>query len=301
MVKSGKLLANALSQAQERYQGDFLIVFSDVAVEAEAMGCRLEFPSDAPPHVVESADPDKIRRTDPHCDGRLPMMIEAANILVERFGRQVPVFASMKDSFSVTLACGVENFFSLLVTDHQKAHGVIEIAHENQQRYLEALVKTGAHIIIGAPLASGGLLGSKHFQEFALNSLQDLVGQAHEANRLVGIHSCGDANPILEDLAGISADFLSLESFNLTHWKTLASKATIPALMGYFPTGLLLTGTPEEIRWEARTELEDAAGLSAYPGNRLRCPSARSPRTGSTVHGSGQNFPLSFGIKFSKA
>ena len=262
VVKSAALLAQTLGQAHERYQGDFLIVFADVNVEAEAMGCRLEFPQEAPPHVVETIEPEALANTYPHSDGRLPVMLEATASLVQRYGAEVPVFASLKDPFSAaTLACGPEFFLTLLVTAPEKAHFAIGIALENQQRYLEALIETGANVIIGAPLASGGILGSRRFREFAYKPICSLIEQAKNRGRLVGIHSCGDADPILEDLIRTGADFLSLESFDLPRWKMLAEQNRIPVLMGYFPTDLFLTGTPNEIKSLVRLQINSLKGF----------------------------------------
>jgi uroporphyrinogen decarboxylase len=263
VVQSAASLAQVLGSAHELYQGDFLIVFSDVAVEAEAMGCQLEFPQNAPPYVVTSVEPERLAETDPRRDGRLPVMVTATAALVEIYGSKVPIFASMKDPFSAAaLACGTEDFLATLVADPDKARRAIEIAKVNQKRYMEALILTGAHIIIGAPLASGGILGARHFRDFAYNPIRELVTQAKSKGKLTGIHSCGDANPILDHLVELPADFLSLETFDIQRWRLLARKQKTPALMGWFPTGMLLSSQPQQIEPEIRAEVE---ALQGYP------------------------------------
>jgi uroporphyrinogen decarboxylase len=262
VVKSSELLAQVLGSAHELYRGDFLIVFSDVAVEAEAMGCHLEFPENAPPHVVQSVEPEKLAETDPMTDGRLPMMVAATAALMEKYGGEVPVFASLKDPFSAAaLACGTEEFLALLIAEPAKVQFALQVALKNQQRYLEALLETGAHLIIGAPLASGGILGGRHFRDFAYDPIRDLVIQAKSKGRLTGIHSCGDANSIIDLLAELPVDFLSLETFDVQHWKNLAGRQKTPAIMGWFPTGMLLSSKPQEIEQEIKVE---AAALQGY-------------------------------------
>jgi uroporphyrinogen decarboxylase len=278
VVQSAKMLIEVLGMAHERYRGDFLIVFSDVAIEAEAMGCRLEFPLNAPPHVIKSVDPENLLSVIPHLDGRMPMMIEASSGLVEKYGKQIPVFASLKDPFSAAaLACGAEDFFTLLVLNPQKAKYAVDIALENQQRYLEALIETGAQIVIGAPLATGSLLGSKHFREFAFEPICDLIEQAKDEGVIAGVHSCGNANPIVEDLVAIPADFLSLEEFDVDRWKQLAVQQRLPALMGFFPTGLLLTGQPDEIEFEVQREIGVMHGHAHIMATACDVPQTATP------------------------
>ncbi len=262
VVRSAKKLTRALLHAQRLYEGDFCVVFCDVNVEAEAMGCRLEFPENAPPHVMQACLPEELRSTSPQRDGRLPIMIEAAAIIAETIGQEVPVFASMKDPFSTAaLACGAEDFLALLVSEPARARLAIARALENQRKYLEALLQTGAHIIIGAPLASGGVIGPHHFCDFVLAPLCELVAEARSRGRYVGVHICGEADPILDQLVRIPAHFLSLEYFNIAIWKKLVSDGRPhPALMGYFPTGLLLTGSDEEIKAEVEKEFTALQG-----------------------------------------
>jgi uroporphyrinogen decarboxylase len=264
ILHSSEELARVLLQAHERYQGDFVIVFSDVYVEAEAMGCRLEFPDDAPPHVVKPCPPLNLRGTTPQRDGRLPIMLDAAQQVLAYLGATVPVFVSIKDPFSAAaLASGSDSFFELLIAEPALARRAIEVAHQNQLRYLEALLELGANVMIGAPMASGGVLGPKHFRTFALPSIGDLATHIRAAGRFAGLHICGDSDPILDQLAQIPAHFLSLESFNPTRWKELVSDGQPhPALMGYFPTHSLMQSSDAEI---AREVAQEIASLWGFP------------------------------------
>ncbi|HEX7342618.1 MAG TPA: uroporphyrinogen decarboxylase family protein, partial [bacterium] len=256
-------LADALINAQKRYNGDFMIVFADVYVEAEAIGCRLEFPEDAPPHIEKTCSPDGLRATIPQRDGRLPMMLAAAKRVIAELGELIPVFASIKDPFSVAaLACGAEEFFELLISQPALARRAIEVSHQNQLRYLEALLEMGANVILGAPMASGGILGEKHFKTFALESIVELLSHIRSAGRLAGLHICGDSDPILATISRIPAHFVSLESFSVERWKELLSDGQPhPALMGYFPMDLLNRGSVEQIEAEMSRELKALWGF----------------------------------------
>ncbi len=262
VVQSADLLSSSLLETYRHYDGDFIVVFSDVNVEAEAMGARLDFPEDSPPFVGEIIEPEALKITMPLCDGRLPMMVEAVQRIAKQMRREMPVFASMKDPFSATaLACGIEPFLVLLVNQPERAHHALAIALQNQKSYLEALLETGADIIIGAPLASGGILGPSHFRHFAFQPIYELLSMIKNRGRIAGVHLCGDAEPILDQLVQLPADFLSLEAFDLTHWKRILSDQHMrPALMGYVPTHFFLSADPETIQKEVENECCALAG-----------------------------------------
>jgi uroporphyrinogen decarboxylase len=279
VMQSADLLSASLLEAYRRYDGDFIVVFSDVNVEAEAMGARLEFPDDSPPFVAETIAPEALKSTMPLRDGRLPMMVETVQRITAEIRRDLPVFASMKDPFSAAaLACGIEPFLTFLVSQPERAHHAVEIALQNQRRYLDALLETGADVLIGAPLASGGILGPVHFHNFAFQPIYDLISTIKSRGGFAGVHLCGDAEPILDQLVQLPADFLSLEAFDLDHWKRLMAKQSFrPALMGYVPTHLFLAADPETIKKEVEDECKALAGCPHILATACDVPQASAP------------------------
>lgn len=279
VVQSSELLAETLLHAYRLYQGDFLIVFADVYVEAEAMGCELAFPDQAPPEVISYCQPEHLRLTDPGSDGRLPIMVEAVRQVAQELTDEVAVFASIKDPFSAaTLACDPDDFLSSLISEPDRAHQAIGIALENQKRYAEALVQTGANFVIGAPMASGSLIGPRHFSDFVLRPMHELVETALRHRVYMGVHVCGDSDPILDQLADLPVNFLSLERFDTDRWRKLAAAMkTRTAIMGYFPTDLLIKGTREEISREVNRETETLRGLPHVMATACDVPQACPP------------------------
>ena len=54
-LHDGALLARCQTEARREYGYDAVFAFMDAALEAEAMGCRLEFPDGQYPHVTACA------------------------------------------------------------------------------------------------------------------------------------------------------------------------------------------------------------------------------------------------------
>jgi uroporphyrinogen decarboxylase len=240
-------LAGVLLDAWRAYGGDAVVVFSDVTVEAEALGAEVAWPPGEPPRVVGRPGLDAIRELDPESDGRLPVVLGATERIVAEVAGRVPVLVSLKGPFSLTaLVSGME---SLLAAG---SHAV-ETATASQARYLRAIVKAGGVPLIGDPFATGSLLGPVHFRRLALPGLARLVEEAHRLGAPAALHVCGDTSPILEPLLESGADLYHLESADIA--RVTGSGA---AVMG---------GVPTEVFFEEETAVRRAVrqALDAIP------------------------------------
>ncbi|MCP4724600.1 MAG: hypothetical protein GY863_06175, partial [bacterium] len=111
VLLSGNELAAALIKTHDIYKQDTVFVFSDVTVEAEAMGLKLDFPVNEMPKIKSCPDPEKIKSGDPLKDGRMPEILEAGRICVRELGDKAQVFIVIKDPFSLSvLLRGPEEF-----------------------------------------------------------------------------------------------------------------------------------------------------------------------------------------------
>jgi uroporphyrinogen decarboxylase len=249
MTDSGRL-ADALLGAWRAYEGDLVVVFSDVTVEAEAMGAEVAWPPGEPPRVVGRSGLDMVRPIDPWRDGRLPVVLGAARRVIEEVDGRVPVLVSLKGPFSLTaLMTGVEP----IVTAEDEDAGVsaaLSRAVESQSRYLGAIVEAGGVPLIGDPYATGSVLGPAHFRRLALPGLARLVSESHELGSPAALHVCGDTRPVVEPLIEAGADLLHLERTDL---ETVASSGA--AVMGGVPTEVFFTDEAA-VRLAVREALE---------------------------------------------
>ena len=245
VCRSGELLAEGLQKAQRLYQSDFIIVFSDVSVEAEALGVKLEYLPGRNPQPVRHLPWEEVRVVDMASRGRLPELFGAARTCRERFGGDSPIFFSMKDPFSLAaMAVGTEPFLEKLVLEPEVALGLLEICRENQLGLIKVILSEGFIPFIGAPIASGGLIGAKNFERFALPYLRPLFDLAEETGSFRCLHICGEIGMLAKELASLNLDLLSFEDWHAEMWPLMPNTIS----MGFVPTDLFQHGDTKLMR-----------------------------------------------------
>lgn len=238
VATDGKKLARVLEYGYQLYKYDMVLVFSDPYVEAQALGCEIEF---KPYPTLVTAKTNK--RFD-----RTSVIIEAAGILKKK--ADVPIFVSIKGSFSLaSFLVGIDKFLRILLKDENEAKQAIDEALEFQIRYLEELLSLNVNILLGDPVASASVISPNTFQKYAYKPLQILINKIKAKGLIAGIHICGETKPLVNILDTLTADILSIEDITP---KTKTIK------MGGVSTQTILHGTKAKIRAEAQIALEQA-------------------------------------------
>jgi uroporphyrinogen decarboxylase len=232
IAREGVKLARVLEYGYQLYRYDMVLVFSDPYVEAQASGCPVKLsPS---PTLLGPRSNQRLDRTDE--------IIKATEILKRKV--DVPVFVSIKGPFSLaSFLIGIEDFLKDLIAAPKKAEEVINQALEFQIGYLERLLKIGANIFIGDPVASSSVISPKLFERFAFKPLQILIKKIKEQELITGVHVCGDTKPIISLLDELGADILSIEDITP---KTRTLK------MGGVSTETILAGDETRIKSEIK-------------------------------------------------
>ena len=100
------VMAKTLRDCQALFGYDAVVVFPDLTLGAEALGCTLEWPDDGPPSVAEGLasleELDALSAGSMAAGGRMPAALDAAGQLVETTGRGCAVLGAVTGP--VTLA-----------------------------------------------------------------------------------------------------------------------------------------------------------------------------------------------------
>lgn len=249
VCRDGRLLAEGLLYARRLYGSDLVIVFSDISLEAEALGVKLKYSPDRNPHIIEQLLPGDVKVIDMPTGGSIPELFNAAAICRKELDIGIPVFFSMKDPFSLAaLAIGTEAFLIALLEEPQMAMDLLEVCVENQLRLIDAVCSEGYIPLVGSPIASGSVIGPIWFHRFAEPAINRVLNRAEEADSFRCMHICGEVSVLIDQIYSLKLDLLSFEEWHAPMWELLQD--TIP--MGYLSTNLFVNGDEETIERATR-------------------------------------------------
>ncbi len=261
-------LAGAVIAYHERFRPDAVCVSADTWVNAQAMGAQVgALAEDQPwgglgePRVRTLADVRTIPPPDPAKQGRYPLMVEATRRVVAAVGRETAVIACF-DQYPFSLAAalmGINELMLALDDNPALVHALMGRCGEYALAYGCALAAAGADVLTGGD-SPAGLIGPRRYREFALPYEQQLIARLQAAaGKPVSLHICGNAGPILPDMARSGADLVEIDQRTDL---AMACRWAGPdfALWGNLdPVALLARGRPEDVRAAAREALAVAA------------------------------------------
>jgi uroporphyrinogen decarboxylase len=255
---SARLLARGQIAAWRLYGADNVNTGPGLTGIAEAIGSRIAFPDSTPyvaeNAVVEEADLDRLKVPDPEKDGRLPLFLEAADIVLREVGDQVGLAMTTSGPFTTAAAIrGTERFLRDLHRNPAFAHRLLRLATDSIVRFAGAAVGVGARIGLADPTASGTMISPKQFREFALPYLKEVTAgiTALSGGAAPSLHICGNTTRIWTEMADTGVSTLSLDdAVDLAAAKELVGDRV--ALLGNIrPTAVMYQGTPADVRVNA--------------------------------------------------
>ncbi len=249
-LTDSRVLADVLYHAYRLYNYDLIMVFADVLVEAEAMGCEIEMADDEPPILARPAG-KAAQVANAESDCRMKVILDATGELIKMAGKEVYVLTSVKGPFSLaSFLAGPEEFLESLISAPERAEWFLQRATENQKNFVRAIVPRGGVPFIGDPMASGSIISPGLFKRFALPYLKELVAEIHRLGSWTGLHICGDTTGILRMMRATGAEILSVDEMDISFVRQEIGADRV--IMGNVSTGLLESGRPEEVQEAAR-------------------------------------------------
>ena len=215
-----KALADSVIRYYERFKPDAVWVSADTWVSAEAMGARVGGAGDnqplggaGDPLIRVAADIDRIPAPDVGGQGRYPLMLDALSRVVAALGKEVFIVACF-DQYPFSLAAALMNINEIMLKvfdDPPFVKALMERCAEYGAAYARALGEAGADLLSGGD-SPAGLLGPDLYRELVLPDEKKLIASIKSATgKPVSLHICGNATPILPDMAGTGADVLELD------------------------------------------------------------------------------------------
>lgn len=252
-LHNGEEMARSQLAAFRRYRYDGVFPFMDLSVEAEAMGCELKKTEGEIPTVVKPVgEIEKLQVPEPTKTGRLPVFLEAIEIMSREVGKETTVCAYTTGPF--TLATHLRGIANLLLDcrrNREGVHKVLEITKEVGITYARALIHTGSKVIMILE-PSAALVSALHFREFVLPYLSKITSFIAREGALSILHICGNSSHLLNEMAETGTNGMSIDSpVDLRQAREKLGHRV--CLMGNLPpVRVLLEGSPKDVESNSR-------------------------------------------------
>jgi uroporphyrinogen decarboxylase len=215
-----RTMAECVVGYYERFRPDAVWLSADTWVTAQAMGASVGFADDhqpmggsGEPLVKTLADIDRIPAPDPCRHGRWPLMIEALARVVDALRGRAFVVACF-DQYPFSLACalmGMQRVMTGILEERSLVARLLRRCGEYTEAYAAALAAAGADMLSGGD-SPAGLIGPQLYRDVALPAEQRVVrGIRRHTDIPISLHICGQATPLLADMATSGADVLELD------------------------------------------------------------------------------------------
>jgi len=249
------------------------IVPFDVAIEAEILGCPINFYTQIDPQEILyptvkekniAAASDVKIPNDMTNAGRLPVVIEALNLLKEDIGDKVPIGTYIMGPFTIAgQTMELNDLLKLCLKKPEQVDEILKIYAGFVIRLAETLFAAGAdYINIREMGATSDVLRPALFRKLVEPHLKSIFGGARGPMIL---HICGKSNGIMDAMNGCGARALSVDQKNDLR-ETRNTIGPEPILLGNFdPYNILVKGTPEDVENAVRDCVQ--GGVDAiWPG-----------------------------------
>ncbi len=268
LLENGKVFAKAQAAAYERYRPDIMLMMWDLNLEVQAMGNELRFPADSMTIVTKAVLEDKgklssLEVPDPHKDGRLPDYLDAC-IETKNVVTTSPVSGVIAGPWTIAMGLrGAINLMKDSLKDPEYVHELMALCTQTTIRFTEALSEIGVGIGYSEAPASCDLISPKMYRTFVFPYHKQIVDYFKPKKIGVGLHVCGNANPIVEDLIKTGVNNLSVDSG--TDLALAAEAASGKAvLIGNVPTNTFLADSKDVMKQAVQVCLDKAPKNSGY-------------------------------------
>jgi MtaA/CmuA family methyltransferase len=267
-------MAAAAASTFELFGFEAAIVPFDLCVEAEALGCGVDFQTDVDiflsPVVsrpLVNADQvqlalenslDSLLRA-----GRIPLVADAISRLKAGVGREVAIGAWVPGPFTLAWQLfGADGWLSNL-EDNARAAQLLELLAGFLARVAVCYHTAGAdYVTVHEMGGSSQVTGPGRFRALVRPALERMLA-AMEMCKVLSV--CGDTNVIVRDLAACGVDALNVDDRNdLAQTRRLLGRSAV--LLGNLdPVGVLSHGTPARIA-QAVMGIAQAGANAIWPG-----------------------------------
>ncbi len=265
-LKSSDEIVKGVSKSIAEYNPDGVPVVFDLQIEAEILGCKLQWAPHNPPAVVSHplANGTKLSelKLPAITDGRIPATLEATKILRKKHP-EIALYGLITGPFTLALHLMGTDIFMKLFEAPDEVIKVMEFCTQVGKKMAEYLIDAGCDIIaVVDPMTSQ--IDPNTFDEFVTPFVSEIFSFVREKEKLSSFFVCGHAQQNIEAMCNCKPDNVSIdENIPLDYVKEIALKKGISFGGNMKLTVVLLMGDEDDSR-ENAMECLDMGGKTGF-------------------------------------
>lgn len=239
----------ALMEVVRLYQPDGLPVCFDLQLEAEILGCRLQWADNAPPavcsHPHKDSDtlPDHIPQQQ---EGRLSIVFETLRRLKASVGEEIALYGLFCGPLTLASHLRGSGLFMDFIRKQAYAQSLVDWCTDVAIAMADYYLDAGADVVASVdPLISQ--ISPRHFEQFCMKPYTRLFDHIRARGGLSSFFVCGNAIKNLEVMCQSGPDALSVdENVDLARAKEITDRHQV-AIGGNIPlTTVMLYGNQQD-------------------------------------------------------
>ncbi len=265
-LKSSSHIVEGVSKAIELYNPDGIPVIFDLQIEAEALGCRLQWPDDSPPSVIshplqEGIGIDDLKIPSP-TDGRIQLVMDATRKLRDRYP-DIALYGLITGPFTLALHLMGTDIFMKMFEDTDGVNKVMNLCTDVGKMMADCYIRAGCDVVAMVdPMTSQ--IDPASFETFVSPRASDIFTFIREKQSLSSFFVCGNAKQNIEAMCRCRPDNISIdENIPLGYVRDTALANDISFGGNMRLTTVLLMGNTEDNQREA-LECMDTGGRKGF-------------------------------------
>jgi uroporphyrinogen decarboxylase len=265
-LRSSDHLVNGIKQAVDRYKPDGIPVTFDLQLEAEALGCTIEWQDDNPPAVVshplyENTKLEELEIPKPD-QARLPIVMDATKKIRSNHP-DIALYGLITGPFTLALHLLGTDIFIKMYEEPDSIFELLEFTKNVACQMAEYYIEAGCDIIaVVDPMTSQ--IDPVLFEQFVYPSALEIFEHIRNNKALGSFFVCGQAQQNIEIMCKCKPDNISIdENIPLDYVKDVALQNNISFGGNMKLTVVLLMGSQENCQREA-LDCMDAGGYKGF-------------------------------------
>ncbi len=264
-LQSGDLIVRGIREAIRRYRPDGIPVVFDLQIEAEALGCHLQWAKDYPPtvvgHVLDRTSLNELQVPDER-SGRIPEILNATRCLKAE-NHDVALYGLIAGPFTLALHLKGSGIFLDMYDKPGEVRELLAFCTDVAKKMARMYIEAGCDVIASVdPMTSQ--ISPRAFTQFVSPYASELFEDIRRSGTFSSFFVCGHAQKNVEVMCRCKPDNVSVdENIPLDFVKEVSRRYGISFGGNLQVTVVLLMGTEEDVRRHTLETLE-MGGNSGY-------------------------------------